>query len=102
MTTGRAGYPQNQYSVGQMLIDPSGSLRAKLSMTEGMYSPALRDGPIARLKQPILVSEGEGEVNGQVSQVVFVEELVQTGWKWFLYSGIADSELGVAVAEVQT
>jgi len=40
------------------------------------------------------VPEGEGEVNGQVSQVVFAEGLVQFRGKWFLYYGMADSELG--------
>jgi predicted GH43/DUF377 family glycosyl hydrolase len=101
MTTGRIGYPQNQYSVGQMLIDPSGSFRPNLNVSNGKYQPALKDGPIARLEQPILVPEGEGEVNGQVSQVVFAEGLVQFRGKWFLYYGMADSELGVAVADVQ-
>jgi predicted GH43/DUF377 family glycosyl hydrolase len=101
MTTGRIGYPKDQYSVGQMLIDPSGSFRPNLNVSDEMYQPALKDGPIARLEQPILVPEEEGEVNGQVSQVVFAEGLVQFKGKWFLYYGMADSELGVAVADVQ-
>jgi predicted GH43/DUF377 family glycosyl hydrolase len=101
MTTARAGYPKDQYSVGQMLIDPSGSFRANFNVSEGMYQPAFKDGPIARLEQPILVPEGEGEANGQVSQVVFAEELVQFKGDWLLYYGMADSELGVAVADVQ-
>jgi predicted GH43/DUF377 family glycosyl hydrolase len=101
MTTGRIGYPKDQYSVGQMLIDPSGAFRPTLNVSDGKYQPALKDGPIARLEQPILVPEGEGEKNGQVSQVVFAEGLVQFKGKWFLYYGMADSELGVAVADVQ-
>lgn len=40
MTTGRVGYPRNQYSVGQMLIDPSGSFRPKLNVTDQQaYQP---------------------------------------------------------------
>lgn len=73
MTTGRAGYPQNQYSVGQMLWDPSGSFRPNISVPEGQYQPALRDGPIARVESPLLVPESAEEQEGQVNQVVFAE-----------------------------
>jgi predicted GH43/DUF377 family glycosyl hydrolase len=87
MTTGRIGYPQNQYSVGQMLIDPSGSFRPELNVSQGTYQPALRDGPIARLERPILVPEAGNEQEGQVNQVVFAEGLVQYKGKWYLYFG---------------
>ncbi|RMY46707.1 hypothetical protein D0865_09124 [Hortaea werneckii] len=101
MTTGRIGYPQNQYSTGQMLLDPSGSFRRpNLQVPEGEYEPALRDGPIARVERPVLVPEGEEEESGQVDRVVFSEGLVQFRGKWFLYFGQADSTLGVATAEV--
>ncbi|KAJ9657716.1 hypothetical protein H2198_004131 [Neophaeococcomyces mojaviensis] len=101
MTTGRIGYPKDQYSVGQMLIDPSGSFRPDLNVSSGMYQPALKDGPIARIENPLLVPEGNSEQQGQVDQVVFAEGLVQLKGKWFLYFGQADSTLGVAVADVQ-
>lgn len=88
MTTGRVGYPRNQYSVGQMLIDPSGSFRPKLNVTDQQaYQPALRDGPVARLERPILVPEAGNEQQGQVDQVVFAEGLVQFKGKWYLYFG---------------
>jgi predicted GH43/DUF377 family glycosyl hydrolase len=87
MTTGRIGYPQNQYSVGQMLIDPSGSFRANISVPEGTYQPALKDGPIARLQNPFIVPEAGNEQEGQVDQVVFAEGLVQFKGKWYLYYG---------------
>ena len=87
MTTGRVGYPQNQYSVGQMLIDPSGSFRPTLNVSQDMYQPALRDGPVARLERPILVPEAGNEQTGQVDQVVFAEGLVQFKGKWYLYYG---------------
>lgn len=87
MTTGRVGYPQNQYSVGQMLIDPSGSFRPTLNVSQDMYQPALRDGPVARLERPILVPEAGNEQEGQVNQVVFAEGLVQFKGKWYLYFG---------------
>jgi predicted GH43/DUF377 family glycosyl hydrolase len=87
MTTGRIGYPQNQYSVGQMLIDPSGGFRPTIDVPKGMYQPALRDGPIARLQSPFLVPEADNEQEGQVDQVVFAEGLVQFKGKWYLYYG---------------
>lgn len=87
MTTGGAGYPQNQYSVGQMLIDPSGSFRPNLNVSQDAYQPALRDGPVARLERPILVPEAGNEQQGQVDQVVFAEGLVQFKGKWYLYFG---------------
>jgi predicted GH43/DUF377 family glycosyl hydrolase len=101
MTTGRVGYPKDQYSTGQMLIDPSGAFRPNLNTSNGVYQPALKDGPIARIEEPLLVPEGANEQIGQVGQVVFAEGLVQFKGRWFLYFGMADSTLGVAVAEVQ-
>jgi predicted GH43/DUF377 family glycosyl hydrolase len=101
MTTGRVGYPKDQYSTGQMLIDPSGGFRPKLNTSNGVYQPALKDGPIARIEEPLLVPESTSEQAGQVGQVVFAEGLVQFKGKWFLYFGMADSTLGVATAEVQ-
>lgn len=101
MTTGRMGYPQNQYSTGQMLIDPSDSFLPNITVPAGTYQPALRDGPVARIENPMLVPTGKDEENGQVDQVVFSEGLVQFKGKWFLYFGQADSTLGVATADVQ-
>lgn len=101
MTTGRAGYPQNQYSVGQMLIDPTLSFLPNITVQESQYQPALRNGPVARLEHPLLVPEAGNEQTGQVDQVVFAEGLVQFKGKWYLYYGQGDSELGVAIADVQ-
>ena len=84
-----------------MLIDPSGSFRPNISVAEGEYQPALKDGPIARIQNPMIVPSGMEEQEGQVDQVVFAEGLVQFKGKWFLYFGQADSTLGVATADVQ-
>ncbi|KPI34670.1 uncharacterized protein AB675_60 [Cyphellophora attinorum] len=60
-TTGGGKYKNNQYSVGQMLVDYDN----------------LAGGPLARLEKPLLeVSEGN-EQEGQVGNVVFCEGLVQ-------------------------
>lgn len=82
-TVGGGKYRNNQYSIGQMLIDQEN----------------LQQGPLARLERPCIeVSEGNEE-NGQVDQVVFCEGMVQFKGKWLLYFGQGDSELGVAVAD---
>ncbi|KPI44851.1 uncharacterized protein AB675_2848 [Cyphellophora attinorum] len=97
----RDGYPQNQYSVGQMLIDPTLSFLPNITVPDGTYQPALRNGPVARVQNPLLVPEASNEQTGQVDQVVFAEGLVQFKGKWYLYFGQGDSELGVAIADVQ-
>lgn len=84
-----------------MLIDPSGSFRPDLNTSVGNYQPALMDGPVARIEKPLLVPEAGDELNGQVDQVVFAEGIVQFTGKWLLYFGQADSEVGVATADVQ-
>lgn len=77
MTTGRIGYPQNQYSTGQMLIDPSRSFLPDLNNTVSYlgdtdpadYQPALRDGPVARVQDPLLVPQSTNEETGQTDRV---------------------------------
>lgn len=82
-TVGGGKYMNNQYSVGQMLVDLD----------------HLDSGPLARMEKPCLeVSEGNEE-KGQVDQVVFCEGMVQFKGKWLLYFGQGDSELGVAIAD---
>ncbi|KAI7667413.1 hypothetical protein KC319_g6684, partial [Hortaea werneckii] len=104
MTTGRVGYPRNQYSTGQMLLDPSGSFRPNIQVPEGEYEPALRDGPLARVERPVLVPEGQGEESGQVDRVIFAEGLVQFRGKWFLYFGllvvVREAEVAVDVEDI--
>ncbi|OCT49016.1 putative glycosyl hydrolase [Cladophialophora carrionii] len=82
-TTGGGRFRNNQYSIGQMLVD---------------YA-RLDDGPVARLERPCVEVDQRNEEAGQVDQVVFCEGLVQFKGKWLLYFGQGDSELGVAVAD---
>jgi hypothetical protein len=88
MTTGRVGFPQSQYSVGQMLIDLSGSFRPNLNTSQAVgcagstYQPVLKDGPIARIEEHFLVPEASDEMQRQVDQVVFAEGLVQFKGIW--------------------
>ncbi|KIH93781.1 hypothetical protein SPBR_04338 [Sporothrix brasiliensis 5110] len=83
-TLGCAGYRNNQYSISQFLIDYDN----------------LENGPLARLDKPSLVVSTKNEREGLVNEVVFCEGLVQFKGKWFLYYGQADSELGVATADI--
>lgn len=83
-STGKGNYVTNEYCVGQMLIDYEN----------------LANGPIARLEQPLLRPSEENEKNGQVNHVCFCEGAVQFKGRWFIYYGQADSELGVATAEL--
>ncbi|OQO02380.1 hypothetical protein B0A48_11934 [Cryoendolithus antarcticus] len=107
MTTGRIGYPAAQYGVGQMLIDPSRAFLPTVNtsiinpVTGGTYQPAIADGPVARIEKPMVFPSTELETNGQVGRVTFAEGLVQFKGKWWLYYGMADSYLGVAIADVQ-
>ena len=63
-----------------MLIDPSLSFLPNITVPEGMYQSALRDGPVARVERPLLVPEAGNEQTGQVDQVVFAEGLVQVSF----------------------
>jgi predicted GH43/DUF377 family glycosyl hydrolase len=82
-TSGSAGYRNNQYSIGQMLVDLKN----------------ITAGPIARLEKPSIEVSAENERVGLVNEVVFTEGMVQYKGQWFMYFGQADSELGVATAE---
>ncbi|EXJ83408.1 hypothetical protein A1O1_07031 [Capronia coronata CBS 617.96] len=128
MTTGEAGYRPTQYSVGQMLLDPSASLRpahnndndndnqnharkhfrhpdpedqSVLFAPHSNHRRPATDRPLARLETPFMVPSTPEEESGQVDLVVFAEGLVQFRGKWFLYYGQADKTIGVAVADVQ-
>jgi len=101
MTTGRIGYSKDQYSCGQMLIDPSGSFRPYINTSDGVYQPSLMDGPICRIEKPWLTPTTELAQKGQVDKVVFVEGVVQFKGKWWAYFGMGDSYLGTAFSDVQ-
>lgn len=53
---------------------------------------------LARATEPFLRPESSDEQAGQVDNVCFAEGLVRFRDRWFLYFGMADSKVGVAVA----
>lgn len=54
---------------------------------------------IARSDTSFLQPETRLEQDGQIPNVVFIEGLVQFEDQWFLYFGMGDSGIGVAIAE---
>ena len=71
-----------RYTAGQVLFDKQDPARA-----------------ISRSETPYLTPSVELEYTGQVPNVVFVEGLVSFKNRWFLYYGMGDSGIGVAVCE---
>lgn len=71
-----------RYAFGQVLIDPSNPTRV-----------------LRRSMAPLLEPTSVAEQVGQVPQVVFAEGLVFFNGQWLLYYGMADSRLGVAIAQ---
>ncbi|KAH8688982.1 Mannoside phosphorylase [Talaromyces proteolyticus] len=82
----QGNYVKQQYSTGQMLIDP----------ITFPYGP-----PVARLETPVLTPDTADEKQGQVNNVLFSEACVQFKGQWLMYFGEADTYLGVASAPVQ-
>ncbi|MBW0252634.1 glycoside hydrolase family 130 protein [Cellulomonas sp. PS-H5] len=68
------------YRCGQIAIDPDEPTRV-----------------LARLQEPWLRPQTFEDLNGLVSNVTFVEGLVQFDGKWFAYYGQSDTTLAVAV-----
>ena len=75
-------YAKGSYCAGQVLFDKSDPSKV-----------------IGRLEAPFMKPEKDYEINGQVSQVCFLEGMVPFKDRWFLYYGTADSKIAVAVSE---
>ncbi|MFH1940102.1 MAG: glycoside hydrolase family 130 protein [bacterium] len=56
---------------------------------------------LKRTDTPVLEVDNILEEKGEVNNVVFSEGLVQFNGKWFLYFGMGDSRIGVAVADLK-
>ena len=53
---------------------------------------------VARSEDPFLEPSAQLEYEGQVPNVVFIEGLVRFQDRWFLYYGMGDSGIGVALS----
>lgn len=69
-----------RYSTGQVLLSKEDPKKVIRRTSEPFFTPGLRD-----------------EIVGQVDNVVFVEGLVQFKGIYYLYYGMADSKIGVAM-----
>lgn len=76
---GNPKYPENAYSGGYALFDKS--------------DPTCL---IKRCKEPFFYAEKSSEKKGQMPNVTFLQGLVKSKNRWFLYYGMADSNIGVA------
>lgn len=86
---------------GILLIYNGANFFKKYATGEALFS---LDDPRVVLKRtdlPVLVVNNILEEKGQVNNVVFSEGLVQFKGQWFLYFGMADSRIGVAVADLE-
>jgi len=70
------------YAFGQVLLDPHDPTKV-----------------LRRSARPLLEPTTADEIEGQISNVVFGEGLVEFQGQIFLYYGMADSRIGVAIAE---
>ncbi len=70
------------YAAGQALFDPADPTRL-----------------LARSEAPFLTPTTALEQRGQIPNVVFIEGLARFQGQWFLYFGMGDSGIGVAVHE---
>ncbi|MCL6631149.1 MAG: glycoside hydrolase family 130 protein [Alicyclobacillus herbarius] len=92
------------YNAARRTVDPSSPNHGRLYYSCGQVLLA-KDDPTQVLKRtdaPFLTPGTKEECIGQVDNVVFVEGLVQHNGFWFLYYGMADSKIGVAIAPAST
>ncbi len=80
LARGDSSLPEHSYSASQILMDATDPSKVIDRMATYFIKP---DKPY--------------EVNGQVSQVCFIEGLVNFKDHWYLYYGTADSKIAVAI-----
>ncbi|WP_026961436.1 glycoside hydrolase family 130 protein [Alicyclobacillus herbarius] len=77
--------------------DPVGYGSLRYAIGQALFS---RENPaqvLVRTEEPFMTPGSEHELTGQVDNVVFAEGLVHHNETWYLYYGMADSKIGVAV-----
>jgi predicted GH43/DUF377 family glycosyl hydrolase len=87
------------YNAAQFIHAPGTKEHGKVFYSAGQVLFS-RENPaqvVKRTEIPFFEPEAEDERSGQVDYVVFVEGLVQREDTWYLYYGMADSKIGVAV-----
>lgn len=72
---------------------------SRYSFGQALFDANHPEKLLRRSSQPMLEPVTPEERVGQAPNVVFGEGLVRLGEKWFLYYGMADTYLGVAISE---
>ena len=82
-----------------MITDPQDPSFGKLRYAAGQVLLSKEDPTkvLKRTETPFFVPGTHDEIVGQVGNVVFVEGLVEYQGAHYLYYGMADSKIGVAI-----
>ncbi|MCL6513708.1 MAG: glycoside hydrolase family 130 protein [Alicyclobacillus sp.] len=87
------------YNAARRITDPADPAFGKLRYSAGQVLLDREDPTrvLQRTEEPFLTPGTVDECVGQVDHVVFVEGLVEFRGAWYLYYGMADSKIGVAI-----
>ena len=93
------GPPPMLTDEGILLLYNSADSALVYRAAQALFDPEDPTRLLARSDAPFLVPTSELEQGGQIPNVVFIEGLARLGEQWFLYYGMGDSGIGVAVGE---
>jgi predicted GH43/DUF377 family glycosyl hydrolase len=93
------GPPPLLTAEGIWLIYNSADEGLRYAVSQALFAADDPTRLLWRDDRPLLEPTTAGEIEGQVPRVVFAEGLVRFRDQWLLYYGMADSRIGVAVAE---
>jgi predicted GH43/DUF377 family glycosyl hydrolase len=81
-----------------MLTEDGTSIDVRYQPGQVLFDPSDPTSPIARAESPFLLGDNFEGLQGQVDNVCFAQGLVLFHDSWFLYYGMADSQIGCATA----
>ncbi|MDN4593361.1 glycoside hydrolase family 130 protein [Polycladomyces subterraneus] len=84
------------YNAAHPLKEERGE-KVRYAVGQALFSLDDPEQLIQRTERAFLEPQSADECEGQVDHVVFAEGLVEFQGKWYLYFGMADSKIGVAV-----
>jgi beta-1,2-mannosidase len=87
---------------GILLIYNSADQQLRYAVGQCLFALDTPQRLIQRSDRPLLEPETAEEIAGRVPQVVFAEGLVRFKGRWLLYYGMADTRIGIAMAELNS
>jgi beta-1,2-mannosidase len=93
------GPPPRVVPQGIWLIYNSADTALRYAVGQALFAADDPTRLLWRDDAPLLEPATTDEIDGQVPQVVFAEGMVQFRGQWLLYYGMADSRIGVVVAD---